>query len=257
MRKELKTLKTAAAALLALLSAKTALADEPVVCAAVQTYAALEAVRDLGDHSFKAVYAPDEDLASEIGNGERRCSLVVSSGEKLPVLLIRSQQAAVTYLTPLVRAPLVLWSADPALLDSQATAVGQKRLRSLALPQAALTPAGYAAAQIVSRKNFPTGYLKGRIYRPEQEYQVLAMVDSGNVQAGFLTLPLILGKDGKPRGSWWQVPRDLYDELDYYLIPTLSGAKDREAMALYKYLKSDPTVLKAFENAGFAKTEHP
>ncbi|MGN0908443.1 MAG: molybdate ABC transporter substrate-binding protein [Succinivibrio sp.] len=247
MRKAYEILTAAALSL-----ASAGAAATPTVCAATQAYSAIEPLKS--ERDFKTVYGTSEDLEAKITNGEAACDLVVSSDEKLPVVLIRSGLGDRQSLHAIARAPLVLWSADPSLLDASALAVSQRRLKSLALPKAELTPAGYAASRIVSRSDFPTEYLKGRIYRTEQEFQVLAMVESGNVQAGFLTRPLVLGPDGAPKGSYWQVPRANYPEIDYYLMLLNRAKRDPGASDLYSFFKGDPKVLKSFQRAGFDAT---
>ncbi len=247
MRKAYEILTAAAIAMAPAMAVAT-----PTVCAATQAYSAIEPLKS--ERDFKTVYGTSEDLEAKITNGEAACDIVVSSDEKLPVVLIRSGLGQRSNLKAIARAPLILWSADPALLDGQALAVSQKRLKSLALPKPELTPTGFAASRIVSRSDFPTEYLKGRIYRTEQEFQVLAMVESGNVQAGFLTRPLVLGKDGAPKGSYWQVPRANYPEIDYYLLLLNRAKRDSGAADLYAFFRDDPKVLASFKRAGFDET---
>lgn len=247
MRKAYEILTAAALAMLC-----AAASASPMVCAATQAYGAIEPLKS--EQDFSAVYGTSEDLEAKITNGEAACDIVISSDEKLPVVLIRAGLGDRASMRAIARAPLILWSADPTLLDGQALAVSQKRLKSLALPKAELTPPGFAASRVVERSDFPTEYLKGRIYRTEQEFQVLAMVESGNVQAGFLTRPLILGPDGAPRGSYWQVPRANYPEIDYYLIKLTRARRDPGTDALYSFFKDDPKVLRSFQRAGFDAT---
>jgi molybdate transport system substrate-binding protein len=251
MRKAYEIL-TAGAALVLAAAASPAIAAVPTVCAATQAYSAIEPLKS--EHDFNTVYGTSEDLEAKITNGETSCDLVISSDEKLPVVMIRAGLADKSSMRAIARAPLILWSADPSLLDGRGLAISEKRLKSLALPKAELTPPGFAAAHVVERHDFPTDYLKGRIYRTEQEFQVLAMVESGNVQAGFLTRPLVLGPNGAPKGSYWQVPRDNYPEIDYYLIMSNRGKRSDDARDLYAFFKSDPAVLKSFRRAGFDAT---
>lgn len=221
------------------------------VCASTQTYSALEAVKEHSPTEITSKYAAGEDLEALLAEDNNHCELVISADEKLPVLLVRAGKTSASSMSVLVRAPLILWSADPTLLDNKASAVANKKLKSLALPNAKLTPVGYATSKIVSRKNFPTNYLKGRIYRTEHEYQVLSLVESGNVQAGFLTRPLILDKTGHMRGSFWQTPKELYPELDYYLVILKDAEKKSDVQRLANYLKSNEQVMGDFIKAGF------
>ncbi len=223
------------------------------LCASTQTYSALEAVREHCPEEFNVHYAFAEELEALISDPKSRCQIIISSGEKIPVLLTRSGKALISDMRQIARAPLILWSADPSLLDYKASAVSNKKLKSLAIPKSELTPVGYASAQIVSKPNFPTNYLKGHIYRAEHEYQVLAMVNDGNVQAGFITKPLIMDAHGHTKGSYWQTPRNNYPELGYYLIPLLTEKNKENVKKLCNYLMTSPEVLSDFIAAGFDK----
>lgn len=226
-------------------------ASSVTICASTQTYSALEAIKTHSPIDYKVQYAFAEDLEALVSDPKSPCQLIISSDEKLPILLVRSGKALISDMQKIARAPLILWSADPHLLDEKASVVAKKQLKSLAIPKAELTPVGYAAAQIATRHNFPTNYLKGHIYRAEHEYQVLAMVQGGNVQTGFLSKPLILDNNGKAMGSYWQTPRHLYPELAYYLIPIQSEKNKSEIQKLWNYLKTSKAVMQDFIAAGF------
>ncbi len=254
MRKTSQILSTLTTAFISLSSMICSQAYAEVnVCAATQTYSALESIKAHAPVDYKVQYAAADDLETIATEDRSRCELVLSSDEKLPVLLVRSGKLNLADMHQLVRAPLLLWSSDPTLLDSSATVVAKKKLKSLALPKAELTPVGFAASEIVSRKNFPTDYLKGKIYRTEHEYQVYSMVESGNVQAGFLSKPLIMDARGHTKGSFWQVPRDLYSELSYYLMPIDRYKKENDVKRLMNYLLTSDKVMKDFISAGFDK----
>ena len=222
------------------------------VCAVPQTYGALEAIAKIAPIEFKNNFATASDIYAKIANQSGKCDLVIAADEKLPILLIRSNKAKSHLKQPLVRAPLLLWSANPNLLDKTAQAVSQKRLKSIALADPRLTPVGFATHKIVSQSNFPTSYLKGHIYRADHEYQFFAMVAEGNVECGFLTKPLIV-KNGQTFGSYWQVPRNNYPDLIYYALPLNDSKHPRDIQTLIKFLTEDPKALNIFINSGFAK----
>ena len=141
-----------------------------------------------------------------------------------------------------------LWSKDETLFKNDIKAIKDKKLKSLALPKASLTPVGFAASQIVKKKNFPTNYIKYKIFRTEQEFQAFAMVNSGNVQTGFITKPLIM-RDGKATGSYWFVPHEYYDPIKYYIINTNSTSF--RTSKVFNYLLTDNNVHQFFLKAGF------
>lgn len=222
--------------------------SEVVVCAVPQVYSALENAKEEASERFTTFYAPTEDIVSRIANNSGKCSLVISSDEKLAILMLRADKTTREDIKPLVKAPLVLWTKDEKLLKNDISAIKDKKLKSIALPKASLTPVGFAASQIVKKKNFPTNYIKNRIYRTEHEYQAFAMVNSGNVQTGFITKPLII-RDGKVTGSYWFIPRKYYDPIVYFIIN--SDTNSYKTRKVFSYLLSDSNVRMYFKIAGF------
>lgn len=74
------------------------------------------------------------------------------------------------------------------------------------------------------------------------------MVNSGNVQTGFITKPLIM-RDGKTTGSYWFVPHEYYDPIKYYIINTNSTSF--RTSKVFNYLLTDNNVHQFFLKAGF------
>ncbi len=235
--------------------AKTETDNALKICAEPQLYLALTNLQEqqpaaLGT-PFALYFNTATDLYAQLANNQLKCDVLLSSSERLPILLIRSGKAMPGSMSSFARVPLVLYSADPQLFkDGRTDAISGRKLKSLALPNASLTPAGFAAAEIAARPDFPTNYIKQHIYRAEQEYQVYAMVSGGNVQAGFLTLPLITAKDGSTQGSHWLVPQDLYPPLYYYAL-SLKGGRQDESSALINKLTFGKEAQPFLRQAGF------
>ncbi|MGN0915956.1 MAG: molybdate ABC transporter substrate-binding protein [Succinivibrio sp.] len=234
---------------LILLTIGSANADGLRVCSVPQAYSALENIKDYSPVKFEAYYAPSEDLLSRITNQKDYCQLVISDDERLPVVMLRTGKTKATNIRHLVKARLILWSKDPALFAENIDAVTKKKLKSLAIPKASLTPVGFAASEITERKSFPTDYLKHHIYRADHEYQAFALVDSGNVQAGFITRPLIY-TNGIQMGSYWNIPEDYYSPI-YYCVTLLGNESNVDALKLYNFLNLDAKVIDSFRQAGF------
>ena len=167
-------------------------ASEVKVCAVPQVYGALEALHEISPVDYSTRYGTANDILSWITNAQEHCDLVISSDEKLPILLIRAQKAQPASLHSFIRAPLLLWSADPRVLDSSLKVIREKKLKSLCVPRAELTPVGFATKMILAKKEFPTSYLEGKIYRTDQEYQCFSLIKSATVQSGFITKPLVI-----------------------------------------------------------------
>ena len=226
------------------------------ICAAPQFYGPINALSHSRTLSaFTPYFAPESTLYAILANQTRRCDVLLTTSERYALLLMRSRRALPQDFKAFAKVPLVLFAHDPKLLaDGNGQAVKAQRLQSLALPKGELTPAGFAAAQVVARSDFPTNYLKNRLYRAEQEYQVYAMVSSGNVQSGIVTLPLITRADGTTEGSYWLLPQDWYPELKVYAL-ALQGKAHATAVQWIEQLQTKPEVAASFSKQGFVMLE--
>ena len=229
-----------------------AMADDKInVCATSQMYNALSAIAAARD-DMNTYFASGTDLYAQISNNDRKCNILISSDEKLPIQLIRSNRAEAASMLPLVRAPLVLWSKNPRLFNNGSTkAISDRQLESLAIAKTELTPVGFATHQIVSKSAFPTNYIKNKLFRAEHEYEVYSMVDSENVQAGFVSKPLVTSRNRMANGSYWVVPKDYHADILYYITIVDKAENTDKIVDLYKFLKENKSALESYEIFGF------
>ena len=110
MRKKFIQLITVASSLFTFEQASAS--ADVVVCAVPQVYSALESAKEDASNKFETYYAPAEDITSRIANNSGKCSIVVSSDEKLAILMLRAEKTTQDNIKPLVKAPLILWSKD-------------------------------------------------------------------------------------------------------------------------------------------------
>ncbi|WP_294563863.1 molybdate ABC transporter substrate-binding protein [uncultured Succinatimonas sp.] len=228
------------------------------VCATAQMYNALEALTPKVPVEFDAHYTTASNIYTGIINNKLKCDVIISPDERLPISLIRLNKTSPASFIPFTRAKLILWSANPRLFNGNISAIYSKKLKSLAIPDPRLTPVGFAAKQIVSNKGFPTGYLKNKIFYPEHEYQVHSMVANQNVEAGFITLPLISSKTRMANGSYWVVPRGYYPDILYYTLIIDDSPKRDDALAFTRFLRESDeaqTLLEAFGFGSLNPTE--
>ncbi len=237
-------------AVLLLATASEALAkDNLEVCGVPQVYSALESIREDSEISFDAYYGTMQDISSRAQFYRGKCNVIITNEERIAAALITDAKITTKDVTPFIKAPLILWSSNKFLFRDNINAIINKRLKSLAIPKDSLTTVGFAAHEVVSRKNFPSEYLKKKngIFRPEHEYQAYSFVKENNVQTGFITKPLIM-HDGRTTGSYWIVPREYYSPIYYYII---KNDRSKDAEELYNYLRANQKNLNEFYSAGF------
>ena len=145
---------------------------------------------------------------------------------------------------------LVLWSADPHLVDDQGKVLATDNYQRLAMANTKLAPYGRAAQQVLEALDQLPGASK-EILRGENINQAFQFVHSGNAELGFVALSqltLMARKNGdQPLGSYWLVPGHLYDAIEQQVVQ-LSDTP--AAGAFLAYLKS-PAGRKIIARSGY------
>ncbi len=141
---------------------------------------------------------------------------------------------------------LVLWSPKSAMVDPQAQVLRQGRFDKLALADPRLAPYGAAAIQTLTRLGLLES-LRPSLVTAENIGQAYQFVASGNASLGFVAFSQII-KDGKPAGSWWEVPADLYDPIRQDAIILKPGLAKPAVAQFAQYLRSEAarSTIRAF-----------
>lgn len=228
------------------------------VCAVPQLYQALNYLKEHSSIEFTPYFATSNELYARIANAPHNdttsvCDIVLSSDERLPISLIRSQKALGSSMYPFARAPLVLWSANSKLLSGHdpRILIEKRQIKSLAIASASLTPVGFASHQIIKRNDFKTSIIKDKLFKSDHEYQVYSMVLNGNVQCGFISKPLIVTINNKTPGSYYEVPRSWHSDIQYYVVLMEQSKNNNQAQKFIKYLTKDNQVHEQLKGFGF------
>lgn len=135
---------------------------------------------------------------------------------------------------------LVLWSPDPALVDSMGAVLQTNRFRHLALADPKVAPYGAAAQHVLTALGLDTA-LHGKIVQGESIGQAYQFVASGNAALGFVAFSQVVDiQDGTTlsRGSAWVVPPALYPPIHQDALLLKRGRDNPAAHALLQFLQS-------------------
>ena len=132
---------------------------------------------------------------------------------------------------------LVLWSAQPGLVDAKGAVLAKGNFNKLAYADPKLAPYGLAARETLEKLGLWNS-VQGKLVTGENITQTYQFAATGNAELGFVALSQVY-KDGKVmEGSSWLVPSNLYSPIRQSAVQ-LSAAKDpAAARALLTYLKS-------------------
>jgi molybdate transport system substrate-binding protein len=151
--------------------------------------------------------------------------------------------------TPIVyaRGTLVLWTRNDSHLTPSLDLLRSPELKRLAVANPDRAPYGRAAvAALTSLKLYDA--LKPKLVTAENISQTAQFVDSGNADAGLISLTSALTPRLSGAGSYFVMPRDLYPPIDQGVVIV---SKTTQRAALHKLLDF---VLSAPVQAQMAKS---
>lgn len=142
---------------------------------------------------------------------------------------------------------LVLWSAQPGLVDANGAVLRKGGYNKLAIAEPKLAPYGLAAQETLEKLGL-WNTVQGKLVTGENITQTYQFAATGNAELAFIALSQVT-LDGKvSAGSWWLVPSGLYQPIRQSAV-LLSGAKDKAAaQAFLAFLKSEKAaaVIRGF-----------
>ena len=215
---------------------------EPVQVAVAANFAApmqriaAEFAKDTGHKALLSIGATGKFYA-QISQGAP-FDVLLSADDETPARLVAEGAAVAASRFTYAIGRLVLWSAQPGLVDEQGAVLKRGGFRHLALANPKTAPYGAAAVEVLTAMGL-LDTLRPLFVQGENIAQSHQFVATGNAELGFVALSQVL-KDGKlSGGSAWRVPASLHRPLQQDAV-LLAGARDNAAaQALMRYLKSD------------------
>jgi len=184
-------------------------------------------------HKVLASYGSTGKLYAQIENGAP-FEVFLAADRKRPAMLEDAGTASGRFTYAVGK--LVLWSADPGLVDAAGKVLQTGRFRRLAIANPATAPYGAAAMQVIGALGLGDS-LQEKLVRGDSIAQTYQFVATANAGLGFVALAQVVLN---PSGSRWEVPQALYDPIRQDAVLLRAGAGNPAAAALLAYLKSAP-----------------
>lgn len=142
---------------------------------------------------------------------------------------------------------LVLWSAQPGLVDNQGAVLASGRFQKLAVANPKLAPYGAAALQVLAARGLAEA-ITPRLVTAESIAQAYQFVFTGNAELGFVALSQVAVPGQPASGSHWRVPANLHTEIRQDAVLLQRGANRAAASALLDWLKTPAAkaVMRAY-----------
>lgn len=228
-------------ALFALLASAAALADEVQVAVAANFIAPMKLIaadfeKDTG-HKAVLTSGATGKFYAQISNGAP-FEVFLAADDETPARL-EKEGAAVngsrfTYAT----GKLVLWSAQPGVVDAQGEVLKKGGFKKIAIAAPKLAPYGAAAVEAISKLGLQAA-LESKLVQGESIGQAFSFVSTGNAELGFIALSQVYEGGKIKSGSAWIVPESLHSPIRQDAV-LLAKAKDSKAAAqLMAFLKTD------------------
>lgn len=165
--------------------------------------------------------------------------VLLAADDETPQRLMASGHAVAGSAFTYAQGALVLWSAQPGLVDGQGAVLASGGFARLALANAKLSPYGRAALQVLQARGLHQP-LAGKLVTGESIAQAYQFVRTGNAELGFVALSQVVVPGQPAAGSMWRVPTPLYAPIRQDAVLLQTGAPKPAAQALLAYLRSAP-----------------
>jgi molybdate transport system substrate-binding protein len=239
---------------LSLLAMGAAHADEIQVAVAANFTQAAKRIaadfeKDTG-HSVKLSFGATGAFYAQISAGAP-FDVLLAADEATPRRLVDEGKGLAGTRRTYAVGKLVLWSADPALVDAKGAVLKSGRFRHLAVADPKLAPYGEAARQAIERLGL-ADTLKNKLVTAGNIAQAYQFALSGNAELGFVALGQVQPPDGaKAPGSMWVVPGGLYEPIRQDVVVLASARSKEAATAFARYLSGDKARA-TLEACGYA-----
>lgn len=197
---------------------------------------AVEFARDTG-HVAKPAFGATGKFYAQIRNGAP-FQMFLAADDETPARLEREGLTMPASRFTYAVGTLVLWSAQPGVVDAQAAVLKKNQFNKIALANPKLAPYGKAAVEVLTGMGL-LDTLAPKFVQGENIAQTWQFVSTGNAELGFVALSQVM-KDGRiSSGSAWIVPGKLHTPIRQDAVILAAGKGNAAAEALMKYLKSD------------------
>ncbi len=223
-------------------------ADEPAHAGSLSIAAAANLVYALDalDKEY-AKTAPDVTVTSATGASGSIVAQIehgapydvfLSADRDFPLALAKAGQAEGGSLSEFAVGRLVLWTTRPGLSVSDiAAAVQSPDVKKLAIANVLTAPFGRAAKQALQKLG-AWDAVQPKLVIGENISQTAQFVETGNADAGFVALSIVLSPKLKDRGTWTEVPATLFGPLEQCAVITSRGASNPASASYIAFLHS-------------------
>ena len=229
-------------------------ADRLSIAAASNLTYALEALnaeftRTHPSTQLTVVTGASGNLVAQIQNGAPY-DVFLSADLEYPEQLVARGLADRSSLVTFAVGRLVLWTTLEGIdVSSPATLVRDPRVMKIAVAHLKTAPYGRAAREALTALGVWT-IAEPKIVIGENVTQTAQFVETGNVEAGFVAMSLVLSPRARAKGRWHEVDAGLYSPIEQGAVITRRGEGNPAAARYLTFLRS-PEARAVLERFGY------
>ena len=171
----------------------------------------------------------------------------LSADEEMPKQLMQDGFAVGGSRFVYATGRLVLWSAQPGLVDEKASVLNKGNFNLLAIANPIFSPYGVAAKETLTKLTMWNS-IQRKLAKGESVTQTYQLAATEKADLAFIALSQVM-HDGKvTEGSWWLVPSEMHQPIRQSAV-LLTQAKDpAAAKAFLAFLRSEKAraVMRGF-----------
>jgi molybdate transport system substrate-binding protein len=228
------------------------LADEVQVAVAANFSAPMEeiskAFNKATGHQLKISTGASGKFYAQIKHGAP-FQVFLSADEEKPAQLEKDGLAVLGTRFTYAIGKLVLWSADPAMVDAKGKVLEENRFNKIAIANPKTAPYGEAAMETLNALKLKR-QIEPKFVMGENISQTYQFVATGNAAIGFVALSQITKDNKITGGSAWVVPEKLYSPINQDAVLLVNGKDSVAARQLLAFLKGDD-ALRVIKSYGY------
>lgn len=187
-------------------------------------------------HRVKMAIGSTGGVYSQIRNGAP-FDIFMAADDETPARLQAEGLAVAGSRFTYARGRIVLWSANPSLVDGAGKVLMDGSFDKIAIANPKLAPYGRAAIEVMEHNGLYAKYLP-KIVQGENIGQAFQFVATGAAPVGFVALSQVM-LDGKvTRGSAWIVPASMHAPMRQDAVVLKHGAANAAAGELADFIRS-------------------
>jgi molybdate transport system substrate-binding protein len=225
-------------------------ADEVQVAVAANFTAPMQQIaarfeKDTG-HKAALSFGATGKFYAQIVNGAP-FEVFLAADDETPARLEKEGHAVAGSRFNYAMGKLVLWSANPDLVDAKGDVLKTGSFKHIALANPKTAPYGAAAVEAMTKLGV-LARLEPLFVQGENISQTLQFISTGAAELGFVALSQVF-KDGKVSGgSMWAVPASLHQPILQDAVLLAKGKDKAAPAALLTYLKGEKAraIIKSY-----------